>query len=66
MKHYIIDLIICAISLVLTFIIFELLGWYHFGDMPTTMVISRLIIFFIIINVVLTGIVVLIKKRKKQ
>ena len=65
MKAYIIDLIICIVSLGLTFLLFEILGWYHIGDMPTTMVISRLIIFFIIINVVLTGIVVLFKKYKK-
>ena len=65
MKNYVVDLIICVVSLAITFLLFEILGWYHIGDMPTTMVISRLIIFFIIINVVLTGIVVLVRKIKK-
>lgn len=65
MKKHLVDLVICIVSLVITFVLFEALSWYHFGDMPTTKVLSRLIIFFIIINFSLTGLIVLIKKLKK-
>lgn len=39
-------IIICSIiSLVITFIFFELMSWYHFSDIPTLIVLIRLIIF---------------------
>lgn len=65
MKKHLVDLVICIVSLVITFVLFEALSWYHFGDMPTTKVLSRLIIFFILINFALTGVFILIKKLKK-
>lgn len=45
-------LITSFISLVITFILFELLSWYHFGDIPTIITLFRLIICFVIIEVI--------------
>ena len=65
MKKILIGLAICLISLIITFTTFEMLSWYHFGDNPTKSVLIRLIIFFIVLVTIITGIVILLKKHKK-
>ena len=65
MKKILIRIGIVLLSLLITFIIFDSMSWYNFGDVPTKIVLIRLIIFFVIIVVILTGIVALINKLKK-
>lgn len=65
MKKILIGIGIVLLSLLITFITFDSMSWYNFGDVPTKIVLIRLIIFFVIIVVILTGIVALINKLKK-
>ena len=51
------------ISAIITFVLFEALSWYCFGDIPTIRVFLRLIIFFTIIFILLFKIYDLIKKK---
>ena len=53
------------VSLMITLFVFELLSWYHFGDIPTLIVLLRLIIGFILIETLVYLIYRLIKKQKK-
>lgn len=46
-------IIILTITLLITLITFELMSWYHIGDIPTKIVLIRLIIFFIAIFITL-------------
>ena len=65
MKKILIGIGIVLLSLLITFITFDSMSWYNFSDVPTKIVLIRLIIFFVIIVVILTGIVALINKLKK-
>lgn len=65
MKKFLIGLVVIILALLITFITFELMSWYHFGDIPTQVVLVRLLIFFSIITAILTGILFLVKKLKK-
>lgn len=65
MKKVLSGLGICILSLIITFVTFELMSWYHFGDIPTKVVTLRLIVFFILVIALLTGIVILVNKKKK-
>ena len=59
-----IDLLICAF---ITFVFFEAMSWYHFGDVPTRIVLIRLIGFFCILcGISISIIVFIIKKRKTK
>lgn len=42
-------LIISIFSIIITFIVFQVMSWYNFGDIPTIRIFLRLILFFIII-----------------
>lgn len=53
------------ISLIVTFVTFETLSWYHFGDIPTTVVSVRLIIFFCVIECLFILTLSLIRKFKE-
>ena len=66
MKKFFIGLIIVIISLAITFATFETLSWYHLGDIPTEVVLFRLIGFFMIINIVLVTVLLLLKKEKRK
>lgn len=66
MKNILTGIIICILSLIITFITFENLSWYHFGDIPTRVVLFRLIIFFIIVVAIITGIILVINKLRKK
>ncbi len=46
-------IIILTITLLITLITFELMSWYHIGDIPTKLVLIRLIIFFTVIFITL-------------
>ena len=54
------------VSLMITLFVFELLSWYHFGDIPTLIVLLRLIIGFILIETLVYLIYKIIKKQKKE
>ncbi len=64
-KKILIFLFIIVLSVAFTFIIFEQLSWYHFGDNPTRVVLYRLILFFLILNIAILGIYwVIIRNRQ--
>ena len=68
-KKILIFVFIIVLSLAFTFILFEQLSWYHFGDIPTKVVLYRLILFFIIINIFILLIywaIISNKKTKKD
>ncbi len=59
-------LIIGFISVIITFVSFEALSWYNFGDIPTIRVFLRLIIFFSILYlIIIKSYNFIIKKKKK-
>lgn len=60
-------LVTSIISLIITFFSFEMLSWYHFGDIPTISVFIRLIIGFIVIEgIIYFGYRLIKKKRTSQ
>lgn len=65
MKKFVAYLGTIIISLIVTFVTFETLSWYHFGDIPTTVVSVRLIIFFCVIECLFILTLSLIRKYKK-
>jgi hypothetical protein len=65
MKKFVTYLGTIIISLIVTFVTFETLSWYHFGDIPTTVVSVRLIIFFCVIECLFILTLSLIRKFKK-
>ena len=64
MKKNILYFIAVVLSLLITFVFFELMSWYHFGDIPTKVVLVRLIAFFLVVAGLLISIVALINKKK--
>lgn len=66
MKKLIPYFTIIIIAIFLTFMIFENLSWYHFGDFPTKVVFLRLIIFFIFLTILLCVIYKILKKIKTK
>ena len=64
MKKNILYFIAVVLSLLITFVFFELMSWYHFGDIPTKVVLVRLIAFFLVVAGLLISIVVFINKKK--
>ncbi len=65
MKKFLIGVGIVVLSLLITFVTFTSMSWYNFGDIPSKVVLIRLIIFFVIIVSILSGIFWLINKLKK-
>lgn len=66
MKKNILYFIAVVLSLLITFVFFELMSWYHFGDIPTKVVLVRLIAFFLIVAGLLISIVAFINKKKSK
>ena len=64
MKKNILYFIAVVLSLLITFVFFELMSWYHFGDIPTKVVLVRLIVFFLVVAGLLIPIVAFINKKK--
>ena len=64
MKKNILYFIAVVLSLLITFVFFELMSWYHFGDIPTKVVLVRLIAFFLVVAGLLVSIVAFINKKK--
>lgn len=64
MKKNILYFIAVVLSLLITFVFFELMSWYHFGDIPTKVVLVRLITFFLVVAGLLISIVAFINKKK--
>ena len=64
MKKNILYFIAVVLSLLITFVFFELMSWYHFGDIPTKVVLVRLISFFLVVAGLLISIVAFINKKK--
>ena len=63
MKKNILYFIAVVLSLLITFVFFELMSWYHFGDIPTKVVLVRLIAFFLVVAGLLISIVAFINKK---
>lgn len=64
MKKIFNTIIIIVFAALNTFVIFEQLSWYHFGDMPTKVVLFRLIFVFLIFILILYLIAYSINKIK--
>ena len=64
MKKNILYFIAVVLSLLITRVFFELMSWYHFGDIPTKVVLVRLIAFFLVVAGLLISIVAFINKKK--
>ena len=64
MKKNILYFIAVVLSLLITFVFFELMIWYHFGYIPTKVVLVRLIAFFLVVAGLLISIVAFINKKK--
>lgn len=56
MKNKLLTVIEAIVSLIINFILFESLSWYHFKDIPTTPVVIRFIIFLFAIFIFVKGI----------
>ena len=63
-KSLIINIATVFVSLIVTFFIFENLSWYHFGDIPTKVVLIRLIAFFFASECLIIVIFDLLRKKK--
>ena len=64
LSNYKDKLITSFISLVITFVLFEILSLYHFGDIPTKIVLFRLIFVFVMIELIIYYIYKLIRNKK--
>lgn len=65
MKKWIWYVVGIIISLIITFILFELMSWYHFGDIPTRVVTVRLISCFLLLTGISVSIIAFIYKKRK-
>ena len=65
MKKLLIILGTIILSLIVTFIIFEMMSWYHFGDVPTKLVLIRLIACFCILEGLQMSIFSFINRKNK-
>jgi len=59
-------LLTSILSLVIIFVLFEELSLYHFGDIPTTIVLIRIVVTFIIVESVFYSIYCLFKKKRER
>lgn len=66
MKKVVVYLGSIILSLIVTFVTFEALSWYHFGDIPTKIVAIRLIIFFCVVECLFLAIFAIIKKYNNK
>ena len=65
-KRLILIILSVILSLIITFVLFEALSWYHFGDVPTVRVVFRLLGFFCALEGLSLGIISLITSRKQK
>lgn len=66
MKKSIIYFIAIILSIIVTFVFFELMSLYHFGEFPTKDVLVKLIAFFCAVAGILISIVECINKNKSK
>ena len=66
MKKVIWVIIALILSAVITFVLFEAMSWYHFGDIPTKIVLIRLIGFYCALAGISICTIALISKKKKS
>ncbi len=64
MKKTIPYIIVTLFSIIVTFLFFEAMSWYHFGDIPTPIVLFRLIGFCCVIIAILGLVVYVIAKNR--
>lgn len=65
MKRFLKITIILTLSLLITFITFDSLSWYNFGDIPTKVVAFRMILFFAVTAVILAITTLIFKRMEK-
>ena len=58
--------VILALSLSVTLVVFQTLGWYHMGDMPTKVVLFRIILSAAGIACVLTAVMAWIREKTEN
>lgn len=63
MKKVVMILINLLVSALITFMFFEAMSWYHFGDIPTKVVLIRLIAFFCILSGISISVITFIKRK---
>lgn len=67
MKKLGIVLITLVVVAIFTFVLFEAMSWYHFGDIPTRVVLVRLIVFYCALSgMAISTIALLIRKKDKN
>lgn len=65
MKKVVPYMLVAILSIIITFFLFEALSFYHFGDIPTTAVLVRLILFCVALFFLLSAIVYFFKRIRK-
>jgi hypothetical protein len=66
MKKALSIIIPVLVSIIITFVLFEALSWYHFGDVPTTRVVFRLLGCALALSGLSISVVAFIQSRKKN
>ena len=64
MKKALSIIIPVLLSLIITFVLFEAMSWYHFGDIPTARVVFRLLGFFCALSGLSISAVAFIQNKK--
>ena len=64
MKKIIPYILVVIVSVITTFFFFAAMSWYHFGDIPTPIVLIRLVFFCVVLICVLSAITYFIKKKR--
>lgn len=65
MKKYLWYVIAIMISLIITFVLFEQMSWYHFGDALTRVVAIRLTSCFLLLAGISVSVIAFIYKKRK-
>ena len=64
MKRLGIVLITLIVTAIITFVFFEIMSWYHFGDIPTRVVLIRLIAFYCTLSGITISIIAFLTRKK--
>lgn len=66
MKRLGIVLITLIATAIITFVFFEIMSWYHFGDIPTRVVLVRLIAFYCAVSGIAISTIALLTRKKDK
>lgn len=65
MRNFIIGIVILVLSMLITLVTFVAMSWYHFGDVPTNIVLLRMIVFTLFVFIVMTLFVFFYMRKKR-